>query len=265
MPAKKRYKLDQVKNFAPGWMMTYSDMVTLILTFFVLLFTLAQIEGKDFRLILSAFRGSLGIFEGGSTLSKGKLEEMGLSLETLPSNEQGKSLASAIQVATEIFKPEIKSKNVRIVEEERGLIISLVGGDHFPPGSARLTAKIKKTLVKVGKLLRSINAPVRIEGHTDENPLGRSPGFYETNWELASQRAINVLRFLNESEDVEAEKMSTVSYGKYRPVSLSNTPEGRAINRRIDIVILKGKEYKRSYQDPDIPGKKFPGTELLFK
>ena len=257
----------ECRQNVPLFMATYGDMVTLLLCFFILLFTIAKIEGREFRLILSAFRGSLGFFEGGQTLSKGKLEEMGLTLESLPSSEEGSSLSKAVKVATEVFKPEIKSKRVRITEEERGLVISLVGSDNFEPGSARLTQQIKATLVKVGGLLRSLNAPVRIEGHTDEHPVatGRNLERYETNWELASQRAINVLRYLHESEDVEPEKMSAVSYGKYRPINISNTPEGRAINRRIDIIILQGKEYKRSYDDPDLPPAKIPGTETLFE
>ena len=128
-------------------MATYGDMVTLLLCFFILLFTIAKIEGREFRLILSPFRGSLGFFEGGQTLSKGKLEEMGMTLESLPSSEEGSSLSEAVQIATEVFKPEIKSKRVRVTEEERGLVISLVGSDNFEPGSARLTQQIKATLV----------------------------------------------------------------------------------------------------------------------
>ena len=262
-----RKKCPECKQDVPPFMATYADMVTLLLTFFVLLFTVAKIDGREFRLILSAFKGSLGFFEGGQTLSKGKLEEMGMTLETLPSTEEGRALSKAVKVATEVFKPEVKTKRVRIIEEERGLVISLIGSDNFEPGSARLTEQIKRTLVKVAKLLRTLDAPVRIEGHTSERPVatGRSVERYETNWELASQRAINVLRYLHDSEDVDPEKMSATTYGKYRAISSSDTPEGRAINRRIDIVILKGKKYKRSYHDSDLPSAKISDTELLFK
>lgn len=248
---------------APLYMLTYGDMVTLLLTFFVMLFTTAKIQGREFRLILSAFRGSLGLFEGGQTLSKGRLEQMGMNLESLPSTQKGKNLAKAVKVATEIFKPEIKSRKVRITQDERGLVISLIGEDHFPPGSARLTDTTREVLRKVAKLLRYIPAPIRIEGHADETPVASGPAGerYETNWELASQRAVNTLRFLQESEDVEPEKMSAVSYGKYRPLDTSETPEGRALNRRVEIVVLTGKDYERDYQDNQLPGKKVPGTE----
>lgn len=250
---------------APLFLLTYADMVTLVLTFFVMLFTVAKVEGKEMRIILSAFRGSMGFFEGGQTLSKGKLEQMGMNLMTLPAETKERELSKALSIATEIFEPEVKSKKVAVRQDERGLVISLVGSDHFPPGSATLTNEAKRILVKVAKLLRQYDSFVRLEGHSDETAVARSPAGekYETNWELSSQRAINVLRHLHEVEDVEPGKMSAISYGKYRPASASETPEGRALNRRVDIVILTGKKYERTYEDPDLPGKKYPGIEWV--
>ena len=249
---------------APAWMATYGDMVTLLLCLFVILFSTAKIDGREFRLILSAFRGSLGVLDGGQTLSKGKLEEMGMNLETLPSETRGSTLSKAMQVATEVFEPEIKSKNIEVTQDERGIIISLIGNDHFAPGSARINEGTKKTLVKVGRLLRQLSRLVRIEGHADETAIVSAPGgeFYETNWELSGIRAINVLRFLHESEDVEPEKMSAVSYGKFRPVVSSRTPEGMAINRRVDIVILTSTDYERGYSETNMPETRIPGTEF---
>ena len=94
--AKKKCK-DCPKAGSPAWMTTYGDMVTLLLTFFVMLFTTARIDGREFKLILSAFQGALGIFDGGQTLQKGKLEEMGMSLESLPSQTRGRALSKAVK------------------------------------------------------------------------------------------------------------------------------------------------------------------------
>lgn len=246
----------------PVWLTSWGDMTTLMLTFFVLLIGTPK-QDQEFRLILSAFTGSLGLFEGGQTLSKGKLEQMGMTLESLPSTEQGRSFSKAYKIATEVFKPEVKAKKVTIVQDERGLVISLVGQDHFAPGSARLTDEAKRILSKVSDLLRTLNSFVRIEGHADETPVVAGPANerYETNWELSAIRATNVLRYLNENGDVEPEKMSAVAFGKYRPISESDNPEGRALNRRVDIVVLPGKNSTRGYPDSELPGKKVPGTE----
>ncbi|MES0488790.1 MAG: OmpA family protein [Leptospirales bacterium] len=261
MARKKRIKSCPLG--APIFLLTYADMVTLLLTFFVMLFTVAKVDGKELRIILSAFRGSLGFFEGGQTLSKGKLEQMGMNLMSLPAPEKEKTLSQALSVATEIFEPEVQSKKITVTQDERGLVISLIGNDHFPPGSARLTDESKRILKKVGGFLRQNSSFIRIEGHSDESGLVNTPAGerYATNWELSSQRSINVLRFLHESEDVEPSKMSAVSFAQYRPVSDSQTPEGRALNRRVDIVILTNKSAVRDYDENDVPGNKYPGIE----
>jgi len=105
------------KRGTPAWMVTYGDMTTLLLTFFILMFTTAEIEGRELQLILSAFRGSLGMHTGGLTLSKGVLAELGQQIETLPSKEKGERLAKAVEKAVAIFQPEVKSRNVKITED----------------------------------------------------------------------------------------------------------------------------------------------------
>lgn len=244
----------------PVWLTSWGDMTTLMLTFFVIIVGKPS-EPVDFRVIMSAFKGSLGLFDGGQTLSAGKLEHMGMTITTMPSQDVGRSTGKAMKVATEIFKPEIKAKKITIVQDERGIIISLIGDTYFAPHSALLTSEAKKTISKIAPLLRDINAFIRIEGHTDETIVSGVDS-YETNWELAAMRALNSLRHLHENEDIEPAKMSAVTYGKYRPVSKSKTPEGRALNRRVDILILTDMPYKRDYKDEFLPGSRIPGTEF---
>jgi len=261
--AKKKKKCVECPPPAPIWLTSWGDMTTLMLTFFVIIIGKPTVEQVDLKIILSTFQGSLGFLEGGQTLSKGKMEQMGMNMENLPAPDKGKNLGKAISIAMEIFKPEIAAKKIQVSQDERGIVISMIGENHFPPGSAHLTDEAKKILFKIGKLLRTLDSYIRIEGHTDETPVARSPSGerYETNWELSSQRSINVLRFLDESEDVEPSRMSAVSFGKYRPLVESNTPEGRSINRRVDIVILTDKQTQRDYNDTDLPSTKVPGTE----
>lgn len=261
--ARKKVKCPECVQKVPEYMLTYGDFITLLLVFFVAILRPTARSEAEMKLIMSAFTGSLGILTGGNTLSKGKLQEMGMNLNSMPAMERGRALSKSFRIATEIFKPEIKSRKVQIQQDERGLVISLVGQDHFAPGSARLSDETRRILSKVAQLLIDIKAPVRIEGHADETPVASGPAGerYETNWELASLRAINVLRYLQETERVDPAKMSAVTYGKYRPISESNTPEGRALNRRVDIVILTGKDYERDYKDFELPKNKVPGVE----
>lgn len=231
----------------PAWMVSWSDMTTLLLTFFITLVSFAEIEGKDFYLVLSSFKGALGILSGGNTLSKGRLEEMGLTIQGLPAQTAGSGLGTSKKNAVTIFQPEISSKMVRVTEDERGLVITLASDVFFDPGSAVLKSEVRYVLDKAGKIINSIPNLVRIEGHASSSPIGlsRTRG-YATNWELAAARSVNVLRYFEEENRVQSDKLSAVSFGEHRPLDINDTPEGRAFNQRVDIVILRDPVVKKS-------------------
>jgi len=208
-----------------------------------MMFDISPIVGQDFNLILSSFKGSLGMMQGGFSLARGRMEEIGLNMLNLPSSEQGRALAKMLKRAVEAFKPEIQAKKVRVREDERGLVITLSSDAYFEPGSAKLKDDIIPVLKKVAEIIKSMPNYARIEGHTDSRPVpprGLEEG-YATNWELSSARAVNVLRYLVEAAGVNPKQMSAVSFGEYRPIDDNNTPEGRAYNRRVEIVILRDK------------------------
>ncbi len=230
---------------APAWMVSWSDMTTLLLTFFIVMMSFAEIDGEDFYLVLSSFRGSLGMMSGGYSLSSGKLVELGQNMKNLPSTAQGRALSKKLQKAVSVFKPEIETKKVRVTEDERGLVITLASDAFFEPGSAALKNEMKPVLSKIGNILREIPNFTRIEGHTDSNPIS-APGAvrgFSTNWELSGARSINVLRYLQEEEKVNPKQMSAVAVGEQRPLYTNNTPEGRAYNRRVDVVILRDRGF----------------------
>lgn len=274
--AKKKKKCPPCEEGAPLWMTTYGDMVTLLLTFFVMIFATGKATPQEIQLILSAFTNSLGFFEGGQTLSKGRLEEMGMNLESLPSQTRGKSLARARTQATTIFKPEIQAKKVRVTEDERGLVISLIGADYFEPGSARLTSGLREALTKTGTLIEALDRFARIEGHaargeeeamTGTQEDGRPERQYLNSWDLASARSINAATYL-QGEGINPALMQVISYGAYRPLAEEGdrgTPEAAAHNRRIDIVILPSKSVNRQPGESNyrLPETRLPGSEYI--
>lgn len=224
----------------PLYMTTFGDMMNLLLTFFILLLTTATIQGREFKLILSAFTGSFGMMPGGMTLSKGRLADMGMTIETLPAREKGRRLSKARKKALHIFKPEIKAKKIRIREDERGLVITLMNDVYFEKGKAELLPQTKEVLLKVAELLKSpeVKNKVRVEGHTDNTPMKRDT-FPHDNWELSTQRAVNVVKFLVDN-GVSPSRLSAAGYGEYRPLpgNKNRTPEERAQNRRVEIILL---------------------------
>ena len=223
---------------APEWMTTYGDMVTLLLTFFVLMYTTATVDGYKMKLILSAFSG-LGMLDGGNTLQVGKLAEMGHTVAALPSMQTGRALDKARRNAISLFQPETESKLVRLTEDERGLIISFAADAFFREGSAEVDIEAsRETLRKASVLLNSMpeDQKFRIEGHTDSLPTDPGGEFY-SNWELSSQRAINVLHYLSDF-GVNEQQFQVAGMADTVPLVSNDTPEGRAYNRRVDLVIL---------------------------
>lgn len=267
----KKQKCPECVQKVAEYMLTYGDMVTLLLCFFILLYTTAKNDARHMQIILSAFQTTTGIFGGGQTMTKGPMEEMGMNIESLPSQTVGKSLSKSKQNATQIFKPEVEAGKVRVSEDERGLVISLVGADYFYPGSAMLTPSIKDTLAKAAGLIKGLERFVRVEGHSDRdsiNPImnpGREERLYINSWDLAASRAVNATVFMIQAEDIEPSWFQSVSFGSYRPLIVENegTPEAKAFNRRIDIVILTERSARRKSNESNfgLPGSRVPMME----
>ena len=250
----KKRKKSEVKG-PPAWMVTMGDMNNLLMCFFIVMMgDISVTTGEEFQMTITSFRGGLGIMEGGRSMSKGKLAELGHNITTLPSSTQGRAMGKALHKATEAFKPEIQSKYVRVQEDERGLIITLASDFFFDPGSARLKEEMRPVLGKIATILKDIDNFVRVEGHTDNSPITKTQireGF-RSNWDLSSARSLSILQYLTEEEEINPKTMSSVAFGEFRPIDDNNTPEGRAYNRRVDIVILK-QHYLEESKDKKIP------------
>lgn len=270
---------------APPWMLTYMDFITATLCIFVVLYALSKKGGGvgqgagvgEIRILVSAFTGAIGMMEGGQTLSKGQMEEMGMNLESLPSMSAGRTLSDARKRAMTIFRREVKARTIRITEDERGLVISLIDAAYFNPGSALLTPELEDVLKKSSGLIKDLGRYTRIEGHaaqgedqaiTGSRQTGRGERAYANTWDLAGARAINSLLFL-QNQGVSGALMQAGSYGSYRPMADEGdkgTPESAAHNRRIDIVILPHKipDRPKSESGFGLPKTRLPGFDTLI-
>ena len=228
------------KEGVPEYMLTYGDMMTLLLCFFVMMYTTAQIEGHKFNLVLSAFKGSFNILKGGKTFSEAPLFDMGQVMTNLPAQKKGEALDEALKNAVSVFQAEIKDKRIRITKDERGVVITFANDAYFEPASAELTDALKVALNKLSGVLKNLPNHFRVEGHTDSRTIpAEARDRFPTNWELSTARAVNVLRYYVEEEIVKPSRISSAGYGKYRPLESNDTPEGRALNRRVDFIILR--------------------------
>jgi chemotaxis protein MotB len=223
------------------WIVTYSDMVTLMLCFFVALFNPDEADPAQIAAMVSAFNNTgLGASFGGNTLSVGKSADLGNTIMSLPSMDRGRSLGTALKKAVSLFQVEARSNKVRVTHDERGLIISLASDAFFNPASARINIEeTRDILLRLGTLLASDEVKgrkFRIEGHTDDTPVDPD-GPWESNWELSTRRSINVLHYLT-GIGVEESRFQVAGFADTVPISRNDTPEGRAYNRRVDVVIL---------------------------
>ncbi|MDR2245582.1 MAG: flagellar motor protein MotB [Treponema sp.] len=223
------------------WIVTYSDMVTLMLCFFVALFNPDDVDPSQLAAMISSFANvGMGASTGGNTLSLGKSADLGNTIMALPAMERGKALGTALNRAMSLFQSGIRSNKVKVTSDERGLVISLASDAFFNPASARINIEqTRDILLRLGSLLQSEEVrgrKIRIEGHTDDVPVDPD-GPWESNWQLSAMRSINVLHYLTDI-GVDESRFQVAGFAHTMPVSRNDTEEGRAYNRRVDIIIL---------------------------
>ncbi|MDR3170757.1 MAG: flagellar motor protein MotB [Treponema sp.] len=237
--ARKKKEDEGVKG---DWIVTYSDMVTLLLCFFVALFDTTEADPAEMAAFISAISNiGMGASTGGNTITSGKSAELGNTIMSLPSMDKGRSLGAALQKAVSLFNPEVKTKTMKITQDERGLIISFASDAFFNSASAIINIEnTRAMLLRLGSLLNSEEVrgrKFRIEGHTDSIPVDPREGLWESNWELSTARSIAVLHYLTDI-GVEEKRFQVAGFADTMPVSTNETAEGRAYNRRVDVIIL---------------------------
>ncbi len=222
------------------WLITYSDMVTLMLCFFVIMMGEPTKDDSRIRLVLNSF-GGLGPLTGGMTFNEGKLAQMGADVTSLPANKRAKNLEEAMRKAQALVQPETTATIQQITfDPERGLVISLVGDAFFRPDSAEVN--LDDTRDTLQRLVVFLNSPevagqtFRIEGHT--NTSIPNPAKWPSNWDLSSARAINTLHVLSDYGLASDRRFQVMGLADTKPVAEGDTPEAAAMNRRIDIVML---------------------------
>ena len=234
-------KKKQAEEASALWMVTYTDMVQLMLCFFVALFNPEDVDSSQIAAMISTFQNrGLGANIGGNTLSSGMSADLGNTINSLPSMERGRALGMALRRAVSLFQPEVRSNKVKVTQDERGLVISLASDAFFNPASARVNIdETREILARVAALLNSSEVggrKARIEGHTDAVDVDPA-GPWQDNWQLSSERARAVLRYLTDF-GVDERRFQVAGFADTMPVSSNESPEGRAYNRRVDIVII---------------------------
>ena len=234
-------KKKEAAKASSAWLNSYGDMITLMLCFFVMLYNPSEVDIVQMAELTASIHGESG---GGFSLAAGRLADLGNTINSLPSIEKGKSLGLAVKRAVSVFAPDVKSNKITLTLAEPavitpGLVITLAGDSFFAEGSAELRIdETRETLLRLAQFLSGAdlaNRRFRIEGHTDNTPVAGEN--FPSNWELSTARATNVLHYLSDFGVNEAQ-FSVAGYADTRAKASNDTAEGRAYNRRVDIIIL---------------------------
>ncbi len=225
------------KKASQEWLTTYGDMITLMLCFFVMLYNPTEVDAVQMAALTASIHGDPNA--GGQSLASGRLSDLGNTINSLPSLEKGKSLGLSAKRAVSLFAPDVKSNKITLTSDERGLVITLASDSFFKEGSAELNIEeTRDTLLRISQFLSSSDLAgrkFRIEGHTDSSPINLEQ--WPSNWELSTSRAVNVLHYLSDF-GADEKQFSIGGYADTRPKYSNETEEGRAYNRRVDIIIL---------------------------
>jgi len=224
---------------APLWMVTFSDLVTLILVFFILLFSMSQIDIVKFKAIAESFKErqfldfypSIVPFEHPSELD----ENVNKQNEEIDNQEKENQLQNLL-TEVEHFLDKNGLEDVIVANRtERGVVLVLQEQVLFESGEASIVNDSNAFLDKVGKLLKGLPNLVKVEGHTDDRPI--TTYRYPSNWELSSARASSVIRYLVDKHSLDSTRFIAVGYGETRPIVANTGPKNWKKNRRVEIVI----------------------------
>ena len=227
------------------WLVSYADFITLLFAFFVVMFAASNSDQKKAGQIAHAVQAALNelavfepssksapIFKDGAPASSA-FSAVQIMDKAVPVTADEKAVKAQLE---EMLKEELDANLVRIRQDWRGVTLSLAEAGFFDPGSAAVKEAGLPVLQRIAEKLKQIPQNLRVEGHTDNTPIHTA--LFPSNWELSTARATNVLRYLITNGQIQPERLSAVGYGEYRSTASNDTPEGRAQNRRVDLVII---------------------------
>jgi len=256
----RKKKSEEESGGAPEWMTTYSDLVTLLLTFFILLFSMAVIDKQKFEEVASSLRSSFMQISNGETFNENKgdtiisitpyenaqkdtiseeddTEDKTKKNESDTSQNKEKVISAAKVNFEKLIEKMGLQENVKVIDEKSVIILRIDSLIMFDSGKAELKDSAKPALEKIGVILKELNMDILVQGHADDRPI--STAVFPSNWELSTKRAVNVVKYLADNGGVLEKYLTATGNAEFKPIVPNDTEQNRMKNRRIDIVIAK--------------------------
>ena len=218
---------------SPAYMTTFGDLMSLLLTFFVLLISMANFEVVKFKIASESLQGAFGVLETFPTIAVHPFVR--IPKHDGDEAKRKRSINDAKKVQ-QVLETKNLEDAVKVEVTEKGIAILLRDPVGFASGSADLKAQGEELISEISTIIKTNpNLKVRVEGHTDDVPIRTAR--FRSNWELSSARALSVVQLLSDKTGMNPANMSAVGYGEYKPLVPNTTIENRAKNRRIQIFV----------------------------
>jgi chemotaxis protein MotB len=260
----------------PPWLATFADLMSLLMCFFVLLLSFAEIDAIRFKKMADSLKDAFGVqreipaneivkgvsvikqewspsVSEPSVISEVKQETSDEEKQHLKLNDQQvmseaqqiieKELQDQVRELREALHAEIDQGMVSVEKEQAKIIIRINEKGSFPSGSARLDPGFAEVMQRISAVLATKEGSVVVAGHTDDVPI--RTGRFRSNWELSSARAVTVVHALLENPDIDAARVLVEGYADTRPLVPNDSPENRARNRRVELVVVRGSDIVR--------------------
>jgi chemotaxis protein MotB len=246
--AGREKKMEEEAGTDPnGWMVTFSDLIMLLLTFFIMLLIMSSMDTRELKNLSTHFKEATGVLEFSGSRAISNLAEFvqkynesesmlvmdqnffnDVSLRTIKGDE---SLEGKTQDPHEL---------IEISDDERGMVFSIQGTLLFDPGEAHIKKEFYPFLDKIARAIEECSNEILIMGSTDNIPIQSKR--YKSNWELSIYRGLSVLEYFLGKKKISPSRFSVGGYGPSRPLALGHTPENRALSRKVEIIFkhLKG-------------------------
>ncbi|MCR8746728.1 OmpA/MotB family protein [Romboutsia lituseburensis] len=232
MPRRKKKGDDVNTN---GWMDTYADTITLLLTFFILLYSISAVDSEKLKQLNQALQSSL---KGTTEVSEVEnLDE--LEVKTKNPNSGNTEYEDLAKKLNDTIEKNGLTEVIKLRKEDRGIVLQLDETILFDPGKADLKENNKEVLETITTIINEHDNDVLIEGHTDNVPMNNKE--FASNWELSAARALSAVTYFVHEKQIDPIRFSVKGYGEYKPLVPNDTPENRAINRRVDILMVEQK------------------------
>ncbi|TCP26006.1 chemotaxis protein MotB [Scopulibacillus darangshiensis] len=230
------------------WLVTYSDLITLLLVFFIVLYSMSQIQNEKFNALMDSLRT---VFQGDAILSETSMTPTSQNndLSSMPikeddsdhdkNKEKNEEKLDKLYLKLQDYIKENRLGNeIKLTNLQRGVQLTFRERILFDLGEARIKQQAFPILEKVGGILKTVPNEISIEGHTDNNQF-RGTSKYASNWELSGTRSRTVMLFLINHDKLHPERLHFVGYGEYKPVAKNDTKAHQAMNRRVNIIVLR--------------------------